>query len=225
MGKNKKQLSRKRLVMIISATLLAAGLIFSIFYFNPFKLNFGNKKSDTGASSANSTKVAAGDLDLSETVSDESGTKFAIKYPKSWTLSHDKTAATDEMGASDISVVTSPDKTTSVLLSVMRPAGVQNPCKDATKEIKVVEKSEIDGVSGLGFIQYNEADSNTYIGAYRLDAVKDKKDCSTYGNSRYLLGSDSGQPIVTVQTNAYNDVKSDNYIIAKRIILSLFKKD
>lgn len=174
------------------------------------------------------TEVAS-EVALTEVASDTTNdTKFAIKYPKTWTLAHEITPGSDIVGAGDKNTITSPDKAAVVELNVFSSSGRALLCSGNNVNAKVVinDKGDIPGYPSAGFVDYGESTNGDYIGAYDINAIKDNQGCNAYQESRYLLGY-ANDTLVTLGATFTSkvDMSSDNYKIAKRIIQSLYKKD
>ena len=230
MNKQQNQLGSAHLVVIILLSVALLGSLGFLFYQN-FVLSKTNDSAPVvfdKKTKETAKIVAASDVALTEIASDATNdTKFAIKYPKTWTLAHEIAPASDIIGAGDKNTITSPDKTTVVELNVFSSSGRGVLCYDnENAKVTINDKGDISGYPSAGFINYSESTNGDYIGAYDINTVKNNQGCKVYQESRHLLGY-TNNTLVTLGATFVGEVdtSSDNYKIAKRIIQSLYKKD
>lgn len=235
MNNKKSQAGSAHLVIIILLAVALMGALGFVCYQNFIQPKVTNKLTDT-TKITEINKTANGQNNGPSEITDNStltevaydktmGTKFAIKYPNTWKLTYEN--PNDEvMGMSDINTVTSPDGKASVTLSIGRYSGLAGPCGGSRTSIEILDTGTIAGVPNTHFVNYKDTGTPySFIGASTAGDPLGKIECSSYAEGNYLLGVGENIPAVALSAKVPDAIKSENYIIAKQIIQSLYKKD
>ena len=253
MKKTQNQSGFAHLMVVIAILGIAViGLLGFVFWQNFMQPKTSVKNNTTPSSSTNSTPTTADpkQIALTEVAYDQSkNSGLAFKYPKGWTLVHKNAiAGTDNSVAqADSNVVTSPDGAISITLDV-GVEGIGGACDSSNTSYRLTgfEYQQLSALPqySLNIFTAHSSETGYIFDQYMAQITDYSQNFQTIkvGDSPckvYSLAFDSPNGFTTWFNMKLNNIENstanvmdkinaamstDNFAIAKRIMLSLYKQ-
>jgi len=168
------QTGSAHLIIIIVLVIALLGSLGFVFWQNFVKVKDNqpvqnNQISNTTDKSATASKTS-NETKLTEIAADDLvGTNLALKYPKTWTATHED-FSTVEAGAPILNKmykISSPDNDISVKFGVTNVGGGGTCDDEPGRKITQLDKSEIPGNKNIFFVSYSDEQGAFYAGTMK----------------------------------------------------------
>lgn len=252
MNKNESQSGSAHLALVIILIIALVGALGFIFYQN-FVVSKTSKPTPAVVDKKTDESIkteAASDIALTEVASDQSAsTNLALKYPKSWKMTHESVSLEKNTIVSEIYNIFSPDSKIDIEFIVSNVGGGGTCDKRDGDGLVYIDAGEIPNFSAARFIAYygsdyysagiqpNNAETRSFkIGdsgcsmaiATRQGSIGPIANSGNFESVNLRINmkfADVGHDGVSSVEKFKEIIKTDDFKTAKRIIQSLYVKN